>query len=102
MMTKEEILTDLDSMSTLISTAREGLSRNELIDLEGLEARVRGIVESITDLEPEEAVDMRPLLVELLTDFKDFAEEVQSKLTMLQSAHPTNDAENTVETDETR
>ena len=83
MMTKQEIVADLSAMSDLIATARDGLSRNELMNLEGIQAKLTDVVESITDLPPEDAIEMKPLLSGLLTDFKEFSEEVNAKLSEL-------------------
>lgn len=86
MMNKEEIVTDLNSMSELIAVARSGLSRNRLVEISDIQERIRGVVESITDLPPEDAVEMKPVLLELLSDFQEFSKEVEAKIGELQAA----------------
>ncbi len=90
MMNKEEIVTDLNSMSELIAVARSGLSRNQLVEISDIQERIRGVVESITDLPPEDAVEMKPVLLELLSDFQEFSKEVEAKIGELQAASASN------------
>jgi hypothetical protein len=86
MMKKEEIVTDLNSMSELIAVARTGLSRNQLVEISDIQERIRTVVESITDLPPEDAVEMKPVLLGLLSDFQEFSKEVEAKIGELQTA----------------
>lgn len=90
MMNKEEIVTDLNSMSELIAVARSGLSRNQLVEISDIQERIRGVVESITDLPPEDAVEMKPVLLELLSNFQEFSKEVEAKIGELQAASASN------------
>lgn len=87
-MNKEEIVTDLNSMSELIAVARSGLSRNQLVEISDIQERIRSVVESITDLPPEDAVEMKPVLLGLLSDFQEFSKEVEAKIGELQAAAP--------------
>lgn len=89
-MNKEEIVTDLNSMSELIAVARSGLSRNQLVEISDIQERIRGVVESITDLPPEDAVEMKPVLLELLSNFQEFSKEVEAKIGELQAASASN------------
>ncbi len=88
MMSKEEIVTDLNSMSELISVARTGLTRNQLVEINDIQDRIQSVVESITDLPPEDAVEMKPALLSLMSDFQEFAKEVEAKIGELQAAAP--------------
>lgn len=98
-MNKEDIVTDLKSMSELIAVARTGLSRNQLVEISDIQDRIRSVVESITDLPPEDAVEMKPVLLGLLSDFQDFSKEVEAKIGELQAAAPeTSDTEKAAET----
>jgi len=87
-MSKEEIVTDLNSMSELISVARTGLTRNQLVEINDIQGRIQSVVESITDLPPEDAVEMKPALLSLMSDFQEFAKEVEAKIGELQAAAP--------------
>lgn len=99
MMNKEEIVTDLNSMSELIAVARSGLSRNQLVEISDIQERIRGVVESITDLPPEDAVEMKPVLLELLSNFQEFSKEVEAKIGELQAT--ASSASNTEQSAET-
>jgi DNA-directed RNA polymerase subunit F len=83
MMTKHEILSGLNEMSEAITSARDGLSQDHLMNMDGMETKVRDIVASIADLPPEDAVEMRPVLADLLVNFQGFSQEVESKLSNL-------------------
>ena len=83
MMTKQEILSGLNKVSETIATARDVLSRDQLMSMDGIDEEVRTIVASIADLPPEDAVEMRPVLNELLENFRSFSEEVESKISNL-------------------
>lgn len=87
-MNKEEIVTDLNSMSELIAVARSGLTRNQLVEISDIQERIQSIVESITDLPPEDAVEMKPVLLGLLSEFEKFSKEVEAKIGELQAAAP--------------
>lgn len=80
MMTKDTIHRELTAVAELIVSARSALARNELVDIAEIPVKVREVMGSITDLSPEDAVELRPMLVELLTDFKDFATDVNAKI----------------------
>lgn len=98
MMNKEEIVTDLNSMSELIAIARTGLTRNQLVEISDIQERIQSVVESITDLPPEDAVEMKPVLLALMSDFQEFAKEVEAKINELQaSAPPAGDTEQAAE-----
>ncbi len=88
MMSKEEIVTDLNSMSELIAVARSGLTRNQLVEISDIQERIQGVVDSITGLPPEDAVEMKPVLLGLLSEFEKFSKEVEAKIGELQAAAP--------------
>lgn len=85
MMTKDTITGELTVVAEMIVTARAALARNELVDIGEIPTRLRELMASVTDLPPEEAIELRPTLVELLTDFKSFATEVQAKIAELEA-----------------
>jgi hypothetical protein len=76
---------DFAVLAEQIAQARIGLTRNELIDINEIPEKVRVLAGAITDLAPEEASEMRPLLMELLSEFKDFSNEVREKIAAIQS-----------------
>lgn len=89
MTTREAILSEMSEISELISTARDRLAQNELIMIKDINGRVQGMVESITELPPEQAVELRPPLVSLLEDFKSFSEQMQIKIAEISDADTT-------------
>ena len=80
MTSREAIVSEMDELSALISAARDRLAQNELIMIKDINGRVQGMVESITELPPEQAIELRSRLVALLDDFKAFSEQMQSKI----------------------
>lgn len=89
MTTREAILSEMSEISELISAARDRLAQNELIMIKDINGRVQGMVESITELPPEQAIELRPPLVSLLDDFKSFSEQMQSKIAEISEADTT-------------
>jgi len=79
----EEIRSDLATMSYAIAAARDGLSRNELVDIGDIGQQVQDIAAKINELGPEDVMEIKSQLTTLLADFKDFAEEVREKLSAL-------------------
>lgn len=89
MTSKNDIRRDLAAVAEQIANARTALTRNELADIAGIPDTVRELAGAIIDLAPEDAAEMRPLLVELLAEFKSFSEEVRRKIAAIQeSAEP--------------
>ncbi len=86
MTSREAILSEMDELSDLISAAGDRLDHNELIMIKDIHGRVQGMVESITELPPEQAIELRPRLVALLDDFKSFSEKMQSKISEISDA----------------
>jgi hypothetical protein len=84
--TKDTIQRDLAAVGDLIASARRALTRNELVDIGEIPERVRGVMGSITDLPPDDAVELRPQLLDLLSDFKSFAGEVSAKIADIETA----------------
>ncbi|MDH3701205.1 MAG: hypothetical protein OEU46_07815 [Alphaproteobacteria bacterium] len=89
MTTREAILSEMSEIFELISAARGRLAQNELIMIKDINGRVQGMVESITELPPEQAVELRPPLVSLLEDFKSFSEQMQRKIAEISEADTT-------------
>jgi hypothetical protein len=85
MMTKDAINGELTIVTEMIVTARAALAHNELVDIGDIPGRLRELMGSITDLPPDDAIELRPALIELLTDFKRFAAEVQEKIADLEA-----------------
>lgn len=86
MTSREAIVSEMDELSDLISAARDRLAQNELIMIKDINGRVQGMVESITQLPPEQAIELRSRLVALLDDFKAFSEQMQSKIAEIADA----------------
>lgn len=83
----EEIRSDLVTMSKAVATARDGLTRDEFVDIGDIGQQVQAIATKVNELAPEEAVEIKPQLTGLLEEFKSFAEEVRAKLAALAAAN---------------
>ena len=86
MNSKQELTDELKSVADRIGTARDALTRNEIVEMSDIPDRMRTVANAITDLPPEEAIELRPALSDLLTDFKGFAEELQDKIGEIKAA----------------
>ena len=84
MTSQNDVRRDLAVVAEQIASARAALMRNELIDLAGIPEKVRSVAGAITDLAPEEAAEMRPLLTALLSEFREFSGEVREKIAAIQ------------------
>lgn len=84
---KTEIEAELAAVADMIGNARAALTRNEILEIKDVPGRMRDVADAITDLPPEEASQMRPPLVQLLADFKEFAEELKSKIEEIEAAN---------------
>ena len=87
MMVKDNIQAELIAVAEMIGNARAALMRNEIVEMRDIPGRMRDVANSITDLAPEEASEMRPPLVKLLADFKEFAEELKSKIDEIEATN---------------
>jgi hypothetical protein len=90
MTARSEIEAELAAVADIIGNARAALMRNEILEIKDVPGRMRDVADAITELPPEDASDMRPPLVELLSDFKSFAEELKSKIEEIETAKQTN------------
>lgn len=86
MKSRQDLEAELNSVADRIGNARDALSRNEIVEMSDIPERMRTVADAITDLPPEEAVELRPALSDLLTDFKGFAEELKVKIGEVEAA----------------
>lgn len=87
MVEKNELQAELAAVAETISEARAALGRNEILEIRDVPERMREVASAITDLAPEDAAEMRPPLMQLLADFKTFAEELKSKIEEVEAAN---------------
>lgn len=86
MITKDEIRRELSEVAEHIACARTTLSQDQLIDISGIPEKVRSLAGAIADLAPEDAAEMKPLLIELLDEFRVFSEDVKNKISQIQAS----------------
>lgn len=86
MTVKQELEAELAAVAGSIETARAALSRDEIVEIREIPERMREVANGISDLPPEDAIEMRPALVSLLSDFKRFGEELQAKIEDIETA----------------
>ena len=80
MPTKDELTADINAMAVEVTEALTSLKNDEDVDLVNIEPRVRAAMDSVGDLAPDEAVEMRPLLVNLLEKMEEFSLVLQGKI----------------------
>jgi hypothetical protein len=83
----DEIRSDLDIMSETVATARNGLARDEFVDIGDIGQRVQEVAAKVGELGPEDAIEIKPHLTGLLEEFKSFSEEVRAKIAALAEAN---------------
>ena len=74
---KTEILAKIAELSEEVAGAREALLKGELVSIDRVHDRIEAQCQSIVELEPEDAVDVKPKLDALLDDLKLFSEEIE-------------------------
>jgi hypothetical protein len=80
MPTKDELTADINSMSMEITEALTKLTNDEAVDLKNIEPRVRVAMDAVGDLAPDDAIEIRPVLVSMLEKMEEFSLVLQSKI----------------------
>jgi hypothetical protein len=73
---KEEVVSAIEGMANEITAAREGLLKGEIIKMDNINERLEVACQDALELEPEDAISLRPQLDDLLEDLRTFAAEV--------------------------
>jgi len=76
MASKEEIQSGLSALKAEVANAREKLLKGELIVIEDVNKRIDSHCLAIADLEPDDAIEIKPILDALLADMQTFAQEI--------------------------
>ncbi len=76
MPTKEEVISEIEVMAAEVTAAREGLLKGQIIDIPNINGRLDATCQDVVELEPEEAISLRPQLDNLLDDLRTFSDEV--------------------------
>ena len=92
-MNKEELLSQISDLSSLVTAAREGLANDEVVEMEGVDENVREACSAITDLPPDDAIEVRPYLMQLLENLQQLSDELQEKLSGLEDQAGTDSAD---------
>ena len=85
-MTKDELLSHISDLSAIITAARNGLVKDEAVDLEGVDEKVRQACSAVSDLPPDDALEVQPALRTLLDDLQNLSEELRQKISALSGA----------------
>ena len=89
MPTKDELTADINAMAVEITEALTLLKNDEDVELVDIEPRVRAAMEAVGDLAPDDAVEMRPLLVSLLEKMEEFSLILQDKINEINTEETT-------------
>jgi hypothetical protein len=76
MPTKEEVVSEIEVLAAEVTAAREGLLKGQIINIPNIKERLDVTCQDAVELEPEEAISLRPQLDVLLEDLRTFAAEV--------------------------
>ena len=80
MPTKDELTADINSMSMEITEALTKLTNDEAVDLKNIEPRVRVAMDAVGDLAPDDAIEIRPVLVSMLEKMEEFSFSVPRRM----------------------
>ncbi len=98
-MNKEELLSQINDLSSVVGAAREGLAKDEVVAMEDIVENVSETCSAVTDLPPDDAIEVRPHLVELLENLQQLSDDLQEKLTGLDEQADPDSADGTVESE---
>jgi len=73
---KEEVVSEIEVMAAEVTAAREGLMKGQIINIPNINERLDTTCQDALELEPEEAISLRPQLDSLLDDLRTFSAEV--------------------------
>lgn len=76
MASKDDIQAGLNTLKDEVANAREKLLKGELIVIEEVNNRIDGHCLAIAELEPDDAIEIKPVLDALLKDMQTFAQEI--------------------------
>lgn len=74
---KDEILSKLSELAIEVTNAREQLLKGELVAIANIHERLETECQRVVDLEPEDAVAVKPQMDSLLADLRLFSEEIE-------------------------
>ena len=99
MPTKDELTADINSMAMEITEALTKLTNDEAVDLKNIEPRVRVAMDAVGDLAPDDAIEIRPVLVSMLEKMEEFSLVLQSKIDEIEAEVANASSEDTDDND---
>ena len=76
MTSKDEILAKLHDIAGELAHARESLLKGQIVPIENINARIDAECAAILEIDPDDAVEVKPVLDELLLNLQTFSEEI--------------------------
>lgn len=76
MTSKDEILAKLHGIAGELAHARESLLKGQLVPIENVNARIDEECAAILEIDPDDAVEIKPVLDELLLNLQTFSQEI--------------------------
>jgi hypothetical protein len=77
MMTKQEVVDNIATMTEEVTAAREGLLKGEIIPIKNVNEYLDQTCQDALELEPEDAISLKPSLDALLEDLQTLSAEVE-------------------------
>lgn len=96
MTSKDEVLVRLNELSEELNQAREALLKGQIVPIDNVIERINHHCATISEMEPDDAIAVKPTLDELLLNFQTFSQEieyVQNKVKELLAAEKNSDAD---------
>ena len=95
MKSKDEVMARPNDMSEELNQAREAILKGQIVPIDNLIERINHHCAAISEMEPDDAIEVKPTLDELLLNFQTFSQEieyVQNKVKELLAAEKNSDA----------
>ena len=77
MLTKQEVIDNIDLMTKEVAAAREALLKGEILAIDSVNELLDETCQDTLELEPEDAIAMKPPLDLLLEDLRTLSAEVE-------------------------
>lgn len=74
---KEDIKSRMQELSAFIDEANTQVSGGQMVDLQGLDDEVASLCERTLALPPQDAVEVQPLMADMITKLEDLGRSLQ-------------------------
>ncbi|MEX2617761.1 MAG: hypothetical protein WD767_16855 [Alphaproteobacteria bacterium] len=76
MTSKDEIVTKIQEIASELAHAREALLKGQVVPIDNINARIDDQCAAILEIDPDDAIAIKPELDELLLNLQTFSQEI--------------------------